>query len=196
MKILIAEDDPVASKILKLTLQQGGHEVRVVTDGAEAWSSYEAAPVGLVISDWMMPEVDGLELCRRIRARGEKDYTYFMLLTANHAGRENLSMAMEAGIDDFLTKPLDREVIWMRLRVAERILGFTREIRQLGELLPICAYCKKIREDGTYWSQIETYIQDHTGSHFSHGVCPQCFEQQMHDLEDRTGLRITRGGEM
>ncbi len=86
MKILIAEDDPVASKILKLTLQQGGHEVRVVTDGAEAWSSYEAAPVGLVISDWMMPEVDGLELCRRIRARGEKDYTYFMLLTANHAG--------------------------------------------------------------------------------------------------------------
>jgi len=196
MKILIAEDDPVASKILRLTLQQGGHAVTVVTDGAAAWESFQGAPVGLVISDWMMPEVDGLELCQKIRARGDKDYTYFILLTANHPGRENLSMAMDAGIDDFLTKPLDREVIWMRLRVAERILGFTRAIRQLGELLPICAYCKKIREDGAYWSQIENYIQDHTGSHFSHGVCPECFEKEMHGLEERTGLVVTQGGEI
>jgi sigma-B regulation protein RsbU (phosphoserine phosphatase) len=185
MKILIAEDDPVASKILRLSLEQVGHEVIVVTDGAAAWERFLVEPVSVVVSDWMMPEVDGLQLCRRIRERVERDYTYFILLTANHAGRDNLAQAMEAGIDDFLQKPLDREAIWMRLRVAERILGFTRQIRQLGELLPICSFCKKIRDDGTYWKQFESYIQEHTGSNFSHGVCPDCFEQQMKELDTK-----------
>jgi phosphoserine phosphatase RsbU/P len=183
MKILIAEDDPVASKILRMTLEQVGHEVIVVANGADAWKRFLEEPVRLVVSDWMMPELDGLQLCRRIREQLEGDYTYFILLTANHAGRENLALAMEAGIDDFLQKPIDREAVWMRLRVAERILGFTRQIRQLGELLPICAFCKKIRDDGAYWKQFEAYIHEHTGSQFSHGVCPQCFEDQMDELE-------------
>ena len=133
----------------------------------------------------MMPELDGLQLCRRIRERGDSDYTYFILLTANHAGRDNLALATEAGIDDFLHKPLDREAVWMRLRVAERILGYSRQIRQLSELLPICSYCKRIRDDGAYWQQFEAYIQEHTGSHFSHGVCPECFEDQMRALDSR-----------
>jgi CheY-like chemotaxis protein len=183
MKILIAEDDPVASKILRLTLEQVGYEAIVVPNGAAAWQRFLDEPIGIVVSDWMMPELDGLQLCRRIRGMVDRDYTYFILLTANHARRENLAAAMEAGIDDFLQKPLDREAIWMRLRVAERILGYTRQIRQLGELLPICAYCKKIRDDGAYWRQFEAYIQEHTGSHFSHGVCPECFEQQMRELD-------------
>jgi CheY-like chemotaxis protein len=185
MKILIAEDDPVASKVLRLTLEHGGHEVSVVANGAAAWDRLLSHPVSVVVSDWMMPELDGLQLCRRIRELMDRDYTYFILLTANHAGRENLSMAMDAGIDDFLQKPLDREAIWMRLRVAERILAFNRQVRQLGELLPICAYCKKIRDDGTYWKQFEAYIQEHTGSNFSHGVCPECFEQQLQELDLR-----------
>jgi sigma-B regulation protein RsbU (phosphoserine phosphatase) len=187
MKILIAEDDPVASKILRITLEQVGHEVIVVSDGEAAWQKLLQEPVSLVVSDWMMPEVDGLELCRRIRGRVDRDYTYFILLTANHARRENMAQAMEAGIDDFLQKPLDRDAIWMRLRVAERILGFTRQIRQLGELLPICSFCKKIRDDGTYWKQFESYIQEHTGSHFSHGVCPECFADQMKELDGKKG---------
>jgi CheY-like chemotaxis protein len=185
MKLLIAEDDPVTSKILRLTLEHGGHEVIMVPDGAAAWKRFQVEPVSVVVSDWMMPELDGLQLCRLIRERVDRDYTYFILLTANHARRENLAQAMEAGIDDFLQKPLDREVIWMRLRVAERILAFTRQIHQLGELLPICAFCKKIRDDGTYWKQFESYIQDHTGAHFSHGVCPDCFEQQMKELDGK-----------
>lgn len=189
MKILIAEDDPVASKVLRLTLEQVGHEVIVVTDGAAAWDKLLIEHVSVVVSDWMMPEVDGLQLCRRIREMVDRDYTYFILLTANHARRENLAVAMDAGIDDFLQKPLDREAIWMRLRVAERILAFTRQIRQLGELLPICAYCKKIRDDGTYWKQFESYIQEHTGANFSHGVCPECFEQQLHELDVRKNAR-------
>jgi len=182
MKILIADDDPVGSEILRMTLEQVGHEVIVVSDGAAAWRRLLDEPVRIVVSDWLMPELDGLQLCRRIRERIDKDYTYFILLTAARARRQNLAAATEAGIDDFLQKPLDQEAIWMRLRVAERILGFTRQIRELGELLPICAYCKRIRDDGTYWQQFEAYIQEHTGSQFSHGICPECFEKQIHDL--------------
>jgi sigma-B regulation protein RsbU (phosphoserine phosphatase) len=71
----------------------------------------------------------------------------------------------------------------MRLRVAERILGFTSEIRQLKDLIPICAYCRKIRNDGNYWQMVETYISEQTGSNFTHGVCPACAETWLAGLE-------------
>jgi CheY-like chemotaxis protein len=182
MKILIAEDDFVSVKVLQLSLEHEGHEVLVAGNGEEAWAIFDADPVRVVVSDWMMPGMDGLELCRRIRARPKTDYTYFILLTAIHTGRENTRKAMDAGVDDFLSKPLDREVISMRLRVADRILDYSRQIRILKELLPICMYCKRIRDDGNYWEQLESYIHAHTGSHFSHGICPDCFRTNFNHL--------------
>ena len=189
MKILIAEDDPVTVQILRFTLVHYGHEVVSAADGAEAWEKFDADPVRVIVSDWMMPGVDGLDLCRKVRSRPKTDYTYFILLTAVNTGRENLRHAMDAGIDDFLTKPLDREAILMRLRVAERILEYTTQIRQLKELIPICMYCKRIRDDSNYWDQLETYIHMHTGSNFSHGICPECFASQL-DTLTRAGLKI------
>ena len=185
MKILIAEDDPVASKLLRYTLEHVGHEAVMAVDGTQAWEMFEREPPRIIVSDWMMPGIDGLQFCRRVRERINTDYTYFILLTANHADRGNLTSAMEAGVDDFLTKPLDPQAIWMRLRVAERILAYTTQIKQLNELLPICAYCKKIREDDEYWTQIETYIHNHSGSNFTHGICPDCYEKQLRLLGDK-----------
>ena len=127
----------------------------------------------------MMPNVDGLDLCRQVRARPKTDYTYFILLTAIDTGRENLRKAMDAGVDDFLPKPLDREAIMMRLRVAERIIEFATQIRQLKELIPICMYCKKVRDDANFWQGVESYISEQTGSNFSHGICPECFEKHV-----------------
>jgi YesN/AraC family two-component response regulator len=123
------------------------------------------------------------------RDRERLEYTYFILLTAIHTGRDNLRQAMDAGVDDFLTKPLDREAIFMRLRVAERILEFTKQIRMLKLLIPICMYCKRVRDDTDYWDQVENYIHTHTGSNFSHGICPTCFDQQMSNLS-RAGVTI------
>jgi len=179
MKILIAEDDPVSSKILQLALEAAGHEVTVTECGEAAWKSFDADPVRVIVSDWMMPGMDGLDFCRKVRARPKTDYTYFILLTAIHTGRENLRKAMDAGVDDFLPKPLDREIITMRLRVAERIVEFATQLRQLKELLPICMYCKKIRDDENYWHAVESYISNQTGSNFSHGICPECFEKHV-----------------
>jgi len=178
MKILIAEDDFISVKVLQLTLEHEGHEVVAAQTGEEAWRLFDADPVRVIVSDWMMPGMDGLELCKKVREKPNTDYTYFILLTAINTGRENLRLAMDAGVDDFLSKPLDREVISMRLRVADRILDYARQIRLLKDLLPICMYCKRIRDDGDYWQQVESYIHAHTGSNFSHGVCPDCFTRE------------------
>ena len=179
MKILIAEDDAVSAKILQFALESAGHEVRATATGSEAWAAFDQEPVRVIISDWMMPDSDGLDLCRQVRGRAKTDYTYFILLTANHTGRENLRKAMDAGVDDFLPKPLDRETVLMRLRVAERIIEFSTQIRQLKELIPICMYCKKVRDDENFWHGVESYISQQTGSNFSHGICPECFEKHV-----------------
>jgi sigma-B regulation protein RsbU (phosphoserine phosphatase) len=130
-----------------------------------------------VVSDWAMPQMDGLELCRKIRASVGAEYTYFILLTGRDASGENQQTAADAGVDDFLTKPLNFDELWNRLRVAERILRYATQVRQLEEMMPICSYCKKIRDDKNYWQQIEGYINERTGSEFSHSVCPDCYQR-------------------
>ena len=176
-KVLAVEDDAVARRVLCQALSKLGHEVVSASNGEEAWRKLEEEPIRLVVSDWRMPDVDGLELCRRIRERPREDYVYFVLLTGVDATEENQREAADAGVDDFLTKPLKFNELWMRLRVAARILGYTRQVRQLEELMPICSYCKKIRDDKNYWQQIEGYINERTGSEFSHSVCPDCYQR-------------------
>ena len=175
MKVLAVEDDAVARGVLRQALKRLDHDVVEAGDGRAAWTLLQHEPVRVVVSDWNMPEMDGLELCRRIRARPGAEYTYFILLTSNTANHENRREAADAGVDDFLTKPLDFDELWMRLRVAARILRYATQVRQLEELMPICSYCKKIRDDQNYWQQIEGYINQRTGSEFSHSVCPDCY---------------------
>jgi sigma-B regulation protein RsbU (phosphoserine phosphatase) len=177
MKILAAEDDDILRVILTRTLRKLGHEVVEAADGRTAWDRFQAEPVRIVVSDWMMPHVSGLELCQRIRARDAADYTYFILLTVQDATEENKRKAADAGVDDFLVKPLNATDLWLRLRVAERIIHGTTRIRQLEGLLPICGYCKKIRNDQDYWQQIESYVREHTGAKLSHSICPDCYER-------------------
>lgn len=174
MKVLAVEDDAVARAVLRKALQRLGHEVIEAKDGLEAWAAMEVEPVRVIVSDWMMPNVSGLELCQRLRARPGAEYVYFILITANSADSTNRNAAADAGVDDFLSKPLNIEELWMRLRVAERILRYATQVQQLEELLPICSYCKKIRDDQNYWQQMEGYINERTGSEFSHSVCPDC----------------------
>lgn len=177
MKILAVEDDSVARAVLRQALRRLGHDVLEAGDGDEAWEILQKDPARVVVSDWTMPKMDGLELCHRIRLRSAGDYIYFILLTGRDATTDNQKAAADAGVDDFLTKPLDFAELWMRLRVAERILKYTTQVRQLEQMLPICSYCKKIRDDQNYWTQIESYISERTGSDFSHSVCPDCYQR-------------------
>ncbi len=106
MKVLIAEDDAVSRRILRSMVESLGHECLATSDGLEAWETYQStADIEVVISDWMMPNMDGLELCRRVRGLDREGYTFFIFLTAL-GGREHLLEGMQAGADEYLTKPL------------------------------------------------------------------------------------------
>jgi len=128
MKILIAEDDDISRLLLSAVLTKLGHEVHQAPNGAEAWEAWQNNQFLLVISDWMMPDLDGLEFCRRIRAERRIDYTYIILLTAR-MGRTNYLEAMTAGADDFITKPFEKDKLSARVRVAERILALQAKLR-------------------------------------------------------------------
>ncbi len=187
MKIQIVEDDPLAATLLSALLKSLGHEARQAAGGEEAWGQLQQEPVRVVISDWMMPDLDGLELCKRIRGQGG-DYTYFILLSNVSATGENLDQAMGAGVDDFLGKPAKLAELKARLHVAERILNYATQVRQLQEIIPICGYCRKLRDDRNYWSQVEEYIGTQTGSSFSHGVCPDCYDRVLVPQMQKMGV--------
>jgi phosphoserine phosphatase RsbU/P len=177
LKILAVEDDPVARRVLEQALSSLGHEVVHAQDGAQALVALKHSGARVIVSDWMMPRMDGLELCRQVRAQTGEDYVYFILLTSRTASLENQREAGDAGVDDFLSKPLDANELWTRLRVAERILRYATQVRQLEAFLPICSYCKNVRDDQNYWQQIETYILERTGTDFSHSICPDCYQR-------------------
>lgn len=127
MRILIASDDAAVREVLRRTLEGYGYEIRTAESGERASIALAAEPADVVISDWVMPGEGGLALCRRIRAETDADYTYFILVTSVDR-QHNLDTALEAGVDDYLTKPLNLHELKMRLHVAERITRLQREL--------------------------------------------------------------------
>jgi sigma-B regulation protein RsbU (phosphoserine phosphatase) len=134
MKVLIADDEAISRRLLQNYLERWGHEVVVAQNGAEAWDLFEAGDFPIVISDWMMPEMDGPELVRRIRASKHAGYVYLILLTAK-AQKEDIVEGMEAGADDFVTKPFDRDELRVRLRAGQRIIELEAALRASLEQL-------------------------------------------------------------
>jgi DNA-binding response OmpR family regulator len=189
MNILIAEDDFISRKLLINILEELGHIVSVAADGKEAWEAYQAQPTRLLITDWLMPQMDGLELVRKIRENDKSDYTYIILLTANIGQRENYYKAMQAGVDDFLAKPLDRLELEIRLQVAQRILKASSHIESLESVLTICAYTKKIKFPDEGWQTIEEFMRSHLGLTISHGIEPEYYDSvikpQLDDLKNK-----------
>ena len=178
MNLLLAEDDAVARLTLSAVLKGLGYEVTEAEHGGAAWANLQLGYFPVVISDWQMPEVDGPELCRRMRARATDRYSYFLLVTAT-GGKKRYLEGMEAGADDFITKPVDMDELRARLKAAERILGLRQHVQQLEGLLPICAYCKRIRDASERWESIERYVEARSEAQFSHGYCPECYEKHV-----------------
>jgi putative two-component system response regulator len=122
MHVLVVDDDPTSVEILAEHLTQFGYDVASATNGREAFDLIRSGRFRIVISDWQMPEMDGLELCREVRKRGAYGYVYFILLTSA-SGVDNLVAGFQAGADDFLTKPFQPQELWMRIRTGERVLA-------------------------------------------------------------------------
>ncbi len=191
MKILVADDSKVSRTILGKVLHKLGHEVVAVSDGLQAWQILCADDYPrLAILDWMMPEMEGPEVCSRIRKLVRPVPPYLILLTAKDACGDIVA-GLESGADDYITKPFDQAELQSRIKVGERYLALQQkladrvrelenslaQIRQLQGMLPICAWCKNIRNDGNYWQTVETYIAAHADVRFTHGICPPCMER-------------------
>lgn len=184
MRILAVEDETTSRRIIQRMLESWGHDVIVCDNGLAAFEFFSAAKFDVVVSDWMMPEMDGLQLCRKVRDVKRAEYCYFILLTAR-SRRENLIEGVEAGVDDYLTKPVDSTELRVRLKVAERIIKLTSDVSTLRSLLPICAWCKSVRNDDNLWDSVENYIQGHTTTDLTHAICPICLAKQLSQIDTR-----------
>jgi sigma-B regulation protein RsbU (phosphoserine phosphatase) len=193
VKILIAEDDITSRRILEGVLSKWNYEVIATSDGLQAWEALQAKnPPPIAIIDWMMPGMDGLEFCRKLRQTQAITPTYVILLTSK-SQQEDVVAGLEAGANDYIRKPFERQELRARIGVGERVIELQTaladrvkkleealvKIRTLQGLLPICSYCKKIRNDQDYWEQIETYVADHSQAEFTHGICPDCMEKHI-----------------
>jgi CheY-like chemotaxis protein len=191
VQILIAEDSSTFRLILKGLVKQLGHQAVFAETGQQAWTRFRQEYFPVIITDWHMPEMDGMLLTRLVRAQPHSKYTYVILLTA-HGGEDNYQEGIKAGADDFLVKPPDAKLLAARLMVAERIVGVQNHVRQLEELLAVCSYCKDVRDEDR-WIPIEGYVARHVGAKSSHGVCPKCWEGRVKPELQKLGIDVSEG---
>jgi DNA-binding response OmpR family regulator len=173
VRILVVDDEFTTRTMLQHILARQGHEVVAAEDGSAACRAAAAGPFSIVVTDWLMPGTDGLQLTRFLREAPPHPYSYVILLTSVE-GRAEWLRAMEAGVDDFVPKPVDEDVLLARIHVAERILGLMERNRTLARFIPICMYCKKARTDRDFWMELDHYLTESGDARLSHGVCPEC----------------------
>ena len=200
MRMLIADDDPVSRRVLQDTLTRSGYDLDVVNDGEAAWEALRrdnGPPIATL--NWAMPGLDGLEVCRRVRQMSSRP-TYLILVTAR-GDKESVVRGLQAGADDYVTKPFEADELRARVQVGERVLGLQLEladrvrelvnalaqVKRLRRLLPICSYCKKVRDDKNYWHEVENYITEHSEARFSHSICPDCSDLHVKPLMESPG---------
>lgn len=195
MRALIADDDRAAAMIVGRGLTAWGFDVGVAHDGNTAWELLRDHAPSLAVIDWEMPGLDGPELCRRIRSTPALAHLYVILLTAR-SSRSDVVSGLEAGADDYLVKPVDPHELRARVNVGARVVALQERlaekvneletslarVKQLGGLLPICCYCKRIRNDHNYWERVEVFVTEHSNAKFTHGICPSCFETAKAEL--------------
>jgi CheY-like chemotaxis protein len=189
-RLLVAEDDERSRFGLVRLLERDGYEVIVANDGQAAIDILLAPnPPQIALLDWGMPRLDGIHVCCAVRSIPANPYTYLIMVTGR-AEPDDALAAFAAGVDDFLSKPIDNLQLLARLRCGERVVALENrsaeriaelkaaldEVRKLRSLLPICKYCKRVRDDADSWHAFEGYLRDEPGTDFSNVVCPDCLE--------------------
>jgi DNA-binding response OmpR family regulator len=188
VKVLVADDNPVSRRLLEASVVKWAYEPVLASNGTEAWVKlHEPDPPAIAILDWLMPEMDGLEVCRKVRQDSALASLYLILLTAKN-DRQDIIQGLESGADDYVVKPFDHGELRARLQVGVRVVqlqlaladrvhqleaALQREKQLLG-LIPICSYCKKIRDDRQEWHALESYLSNRSEITFSHSICPDC----------------------
>jgi sigma-B regulation protein RsbU (phosphoserine phosphatase) len=188
--VLIAEDEPVDRRHLEAALEGWGYSVLSTMDGVEALEVWQVERPELAILDWLMPQMDGLTLCRTVRGRPDLGNPYIIMLTARTT-TEDVVVGLGAGADDFLKKPFEQAELRARISVGERMLALqgrlAQRVQELEEalaqvkvlqgIIPICMYCKRVRNEREYWEKVEQYVSKRSEARISHGICPECLRK-------------------
>jgi len=175
LRVVVADPDPVSRRVLTDTLQPPAYQVAEAVDAAEAWTLLERSAIDVLIVDWGLPDAGGPALVRRLRSTVVEGYVYVIALSALRS-QSAYRTVVEDAADDLLLKPFDTRELLARLHVAGRIAALISQVQRLERLLPVCAYCHRIRDDAGGWHRLETYLEDRAGVQVSHGLCPTCFE--------------------
>lgn len=190
--VLIADDDKLTLNVLNDTLTRAGYDVLTAADGEQAWRKLEQSKAVVAILDWLMPGVEGVEIVRRAHKDPRFTNCYFILLTGKSA-TEDLVEGLKAGASDYLRKPFEEAELLARVEVGVRFIELQQkladrvkeletaltQVKRLEGLLPICSYCKRIRNEQDYWERVDAYISQHANVRFSHNICPECYEKHV-----------------
>ncbi|MCK5517393.1 MAG: response regulator [Desulfobulbaceae bacterium] len=195
-RILIIDDQVANLKVLLSFLEEQHFDVRIAETGKRALTVLENYSPDLILLDVMMPGMDGFETCRRIKANKETAAIPVIFMTVLDSIEDKI-VGFEAGGVDYITKPFQQLEVVTRmnthLRLRRQQLELEQalaEVKQLSGLLPICSFCKQIRNDKGDWQQIEQYISNHSEAEFSHSLCPDCVEQHYgHLYRDKKKMR-------
>jgi sigma-B regulation protein RsbU (phosphoserine phosphatase) len=202
MRIVIADDDIVLRHALTVRLQQWGYQADVCVDGGEARSILFGASVPpIAILDWNMPCVDGLKLCTELRSDPRTASVYVIMLTGKNT-KDDVVAGLDGGVDEYLVKPFDWRELRARVANGARIAALQQSltarveelqealssVRRLSGLLPMCSYCKRVRDDDDYWQKVEAYLSTHSDAKVTHGICPDCYAREADAFRDvKTG---------
>jgi sigma-B regulation protein RsbU (phosphoserine phosphatase) len=196
MKVLIAEDEFVSSALLQNHLRAWGYTPIAVGNGSEALDILMGSDAPeLALIDWLMPSLTGLEVCQQVRQFDKPVPPYIILVTGRNR-KEDIIQGLRAGAQDYVTKPFDEEELRARVDVGRRMIELQQQlakrvaeleeagkrITQLHGLLPMCRRCRKVRDDGGYWSEVETYITRNFDAKFSEGLCPECYTTALSEI--------------
>jgi DNA-binding response OmpR family regulator len=173
--ILVVDDNPQNIQVLGNLLMAQEYEIGVAQNGVIALEFIEERVPDLILLDVMMPEMDGIELCKILKKNILLSHIPVIFLTAK-TDTEDIVRGFEAGGVDYVTKP------FIAVELLARVKAHL-EIRYLRNLIPICSYCRKIRDDEGFWSKLEVYFKKHTNTQFSHGICEQCAEKIFKEQE-------------
>jgi phosphoserine phosphatase RsbU/P len=186
MRILIADDDAIIRALLSAALQAQGHDVVACDSGLQAWTVLRHSPFPVLITDWSMPDMDGIQLTEAVRKTPRASYTYVIMLTG-HGSREDYLTGVRAGVDAFLVKPLDTAMLEAQLSIAARVSGLQDHTKRLESIMTMCSYCKRVRAENE-WVNMEQYIAEEFKTLPSHTFCPSCFAEKVEPEMRQLGL--------
>ncbi len=197
IEILVVDDDPDILFATARVVRKAGYPVVEASSGGECLQKIRESKPDILLLDVLLPDAEGPDICRRIKGDADLKSIYVILISGVRTASDDQADGLDGGADGYIARPISNRELVARVRAMERILTAERErdrlivrlqdalakVKTLSGMLPLCSYCKNIRDDEGYWNQIEAYIAKHSDAEFSHSICPDCAEKHFPEMD-------------